>query len=289
MLLLCLCLPLLLYIACSKSSTTKDNISKKKNGDTLSNSELSKYDLKSESPAIIQLPKQLKEISGMTITPNGRLFAHQDESGVIFEVNLQNGEIIKKFSLGYIPIKGDFEDIAFVNNKFYLVNSNGDIFEFEEGEDNKSVEYKVYKTGLKSSQDVEGLSYDPETNSLLLACKGSSGIENDNSKAVYSFSLDKKAIEENPRFLIPLSEIKNTFAPSGIQKNLNTGTFFIIAASGNEIIEISKDGKILGKSDLPAKANIQPEGIIFANDNTLYISNEGKGGNGYIVIYQYKK
>ena len=61
--------------------------------------------------------------------------------------------------------------MAIAGNKFYLVTSKGNIFEFDEGNDNKMVNFKLYKTKLSSEYNVEGLCYDNEINSLLLACK----------------------------------------------------------------------------------------------------------------------
>jgi len=276
------------FFSCSKSTISKDpKLKKSKTVD--STSELSKYDFDSENPEIIKLPKDLTEISGMTMTPDGRLFAQQDENGIIYQVDYANGNIIKRFSLGNPVIKEDFEDIVFANNNFYLLKSTGVIYEFDEGVDGESVEFKVYKTELNHANDVEGLCFDAETNSLLLACKGASGTGDNEDKTVYSFSLDSMKLNKVPRFILSLEEIKKNFNPSGIEKNLFTGTYFIIAANGNEIIELSKDGNILGRHVLPADIHMQPEGITFSKDRNLLISNEGKSGKGYIVVYKYKE
>ena len=288
----------LILISCSKNKPeseihTKDSKEKKtkeKTPDNDSASNLSRYDLSSENPKILTLPPELKEISGMTMTPDGRLYAEQDESGIIYQVDPGNGEIVKKFYLGKPPVKKDFEDIAYANDKFYLLHSKGEIYECSEGSDGETVVFKIYKTELNGKNDIEGMCYDKETNSLLLACKGDPGIENDeNDKAVYSFSLDNMTFDPKPRFILKRSEIKSYFNPSGIQRDPLTGTFFIIAANGNEIIEISKVGNLMGKHGLPKKIHVQPEGIAFSSDGTLFISNEGKSGSGTIVVYPLKK
>lgn len=278
-------------ISCSKTTDNKKETSQKKENKNLkdSSSSLSKYALESANPEIISLPKDLREISGITITDDGRMFGQQDETAIVYEIDYKTGNIIKKFSLGSPPLKEDFEDIVHVNNKFYMVNSKGIIYEFIEGKDKESVDFKTYKTNLKGSNDVEGICFDPETNSLLLACKGDAGTGVTNEKAIYSFSLDKMELNSEPRFILPLSEIKKTFNPSGIKRNPKTGTFFIIAANGNEIVEISKDGKIIGSSPLPKSIHPQAEGIAFGADNTMYISNEGKTGTATIVVYPYNR
>jgi len=282
---LALIIAVICVTACSKSGNSGVQKEKNKVSKDSSQTGLPGYDLEEKSPKIIKLPDELKEISGITITPDGRLFAQQDEFGYIYQIDLTNGNIIKRFALGNPVIKGDFEDLTYINGKFYMLRSDGDLFEFSEGKDGESVEYNYYKTALKRSNDVEGLCYDPLTNSLLLACKGESGTGDSKEKSVYSFSLDSMKLNDSPRFTMQLSEIKKNFHPSGIQYNPKTGRFYIIAAAGSEIIEIDKDGKIIGSNKLHQSIHEQPEGIAFGPDNTLYISNEGKSGSGYIVAY----
>lgn len=276
---------ILLNFFCKDTDTKKDadDIAK----DTTIDSELSKYNFEPEESLKIKLPGELQEISGLTMTDDGRLFGHNDEKGFVYQIDYSNGDIIKKFSLGKKYEREDFEGIAYAKNKFYMVSSNGDIYEFDEGNDGESVTYNILKTGLKSKYDVEGLCYDSETNSLLLACKGYPGKGFKKKKAVYSFSLNEMKLEKEPRFLIDLTEIKKTFNPSGIERNPNTGTFFIIAANGNAIIEISKDGKLVDKKKLPPVIHEQPEGITFAPDKSLIISDEGDFTRGSIVIHKY--
>ena len=281
---------ILLFVSgffCKDTETKKDadDITK----DTTIDSELSKYNFEPEESLRIKLPGELQEISGLTMTDDGRLFGHNDEKGFVYQIDYTNGDIVKKFSLGKKYEREDFEDIAYANNKFYMVSSKGNIYEFEEGNDGESVTYNILETDLKSKYDVEGLCYDPVTNSLLLACKGYPGKDFKKQKAVYSFSLDEMKLEKEPRFLIDLSEIKKTFNPSGIERSPNTGTFFIIAANGNAIIEISKEGKLIDMKILPPVIHEQPEGITFAPDKSLIISDEGDFTRGSIVIHKYQE
>lgn len=277
-----------------KDKSTQEKTDNKKTNTSVK-SALDNYDIENENPKIIKLAGELLEISGITFTKDDRLFAHGDEDADIFEVDYNTGKVIKNFQLGDIlAVKGDFEDIASVNEKFYLVESKGKLYEFNEGENGKSVEYETYKTPLNAKYDVEGLCFDSETVSLLLACKefGGEGIGKD--KAVYSFSLANKELNEKPRFVIPQKDIKNNtaegkFNPSGIARNPVSGTFFIIAARGNTILELSAGGDVLNQKNLPEKIHPQAEGIAFKKDGTLYISNEGRGKTPTLVVYEMKK
>jgi uncharacterized protein YjiK len=251
------------------------------------------YDLDKKSAESVDLPASLKEISGLAMTTDNRLFAHDDERGILYHVDYESGRIIKKFIIGKFVKKGDFEGIAIAGDHFYLVTSNGKIAEFTEAENNDSSPYELYKTILSKKNNVEGLCYDPESDCLLLACKGDAGEGYEKYRAVYAFSLKTKTLAAKPRFLIKKNEIdkgsKNEeFAPSGITRHPLTGTFFILDSGGYRVIEISKEGTIIAIKNLNKGIHIQPEGICFASDNTLLISDEGKT-KGKLTRYKMKK
>jgi uncharacterized protein YjiK len=291
-------------LSCSSKKDDVKNYSKSQEKSTTETKKVDKnsavsalewYDISNEDPKVIELTSDLTEISGITFTNDNRLFAVGDEDADIFELDYNTGSVIKRFSLGsMLVVKGDFEDIAFVKDKFYIVESKGKLYEFTEGNNGSFIDYKTYKTSLSSKYNVEGLCYDSETNSLLLACKDFGGEGLGKDKAVYSFSLNNMIFDDEPRFVIPQKEIKNNtaegkFNPSGIARHPETGTFFIIAARGNTIVEISKDGAVLNQKDLPEKVHKQAEGIAFKSDGTLFISNEGRGKKPKIVIYEMTK
>jgi len=282
--------------------------SQDKNFNTNTMTNLKSYFADTKSVTSVKLPDQLNEISGLACAPDGRIFAHNDEKGIVYQINYQNGKILKSFSLGKKLIREDFEAIAIVENEFYLVTSSGVIYIFKEGEDEEDVKYKKYKTFLSSDNDVEGLCYDPDNNSLLLACKGNPGKKYSGYRTVYEFSLSDKELKKEPRFLISIKDIlsdqesgftsklsefflltDNTFAPSDIARNPVTGTFFILSFKGRMIVEIDKKGKILGKVQLDAKQHDQPEGITFTKDNDLLISDEGNDKHARITCYPFKK
>lgn len=244
-----------------------------------------------KKPEQLKLSKDLKEVSGLAFSPDGRLFLHNDEEGKVYQVNYNNGDIVKEFSLGDKKVKEDFEGIAIVNNDFYLVNSKGDLFRFSEGENNSEVEYEEWNTDLKSKNDVEGLCYDPNTNSLLLACKGDPGNDLEDVKAVYAFSLESEEIDSEPRFLLDEKTLEDKFgikkfSPSGIEYNSNDGNFYILSSNDKAIAIISSEGEIIDAYELKSGRHNQPEGITFGNDGSLFISDEGDDKKAELTIYK---
>lgn len=252
------------------------------------------YDLSDKHPRQFKLPKRLSEASGLAMSDDGRLFCHDDESAVVYEVDYTKGKIVKQFSLGSGFLKGDFEGIAIKKDTIYMVESNGNIFAFREGENNSRVKFQLYRTPLSHKNDIEGLEYDPETDCLLLACKGDAGNGLGDYKAVYAFSLKSYKLLKKPRLLIQLSDVaknarRGQFNPSGIALHPKSGTYFIISADGESIVELSKDGRLLGQQEISKKANSQPEGIAFALDLSMILCNDGQGEMGTLTVYPVAK
>lgn len=241
-------------------------------------------------PKQFRLPKQLSEASGLTMSEDGRMFCHDDELAIVYQLDYTTGKIVKQFSLGRISLRGDFEDIAMKGEMMYLVSSNGSIYEFKEGNNGAQVPYKTYKTLLTVQNDVEGLVYDRHTDCLLLACKGDPGKGYADYKAVYAFSLKDKKLNKTPRLLIPMRTVgknahRGQFNPSGIALHPTSGTYFVISANGRSIVEMSSDGTVLDQQEILNRLNRQPEGIAFAPDLTMIICNDGQGGNGVLTLY----
>ncbi|MFZ0452966.1 MAG: SdiA-regulated domain-containing protein [Ignavibacteriaceae bacterium] len=257
----------------------------------LPQSHLNDYNYK--NPKRFRLSAYLKEISGLAATEDNRIFTHDDEKGIIYQLDYRNGKIVKRFSVANKIPDRDFEGIAIAKDKFYLITSSGDIYEFNEAENGKNSKSKIYRTGLTVSYNIEGLCFDSSTNSLLIACKGFPGKNLKGYRAVYSYDLKEKKLNKKPRFLISLKyldkryRLKN-FSPSAIEYNSATGTFFILSSHVKAVIEVSTKGIILNGISLPGNIHAQPEGLTFTKDMKMIISDEGRGGRGTITVYQLK-
>jgi len=237
----------------------------------------------------IMLPKELNEISGLAYSIDNHIIAHNDEEGIVYKIKLPSGEVVNKYTLGEKVINKDFEGIAVVEDTLFLVTSNGVLYRYPGFAAEKFTEFEKIKTGLKAEHNVEGLCYDPATNSLLLACKDKAGKEYKGFRAVYSFNLEKMILESKPRFLISIKKLHDKFdikkfSPSGIELNPASNTFFIISVDEEAIIEVSPHGKILDAKLFDSNKHKQPEGITFLEDGSLILADEGKGGKGFITI-----
>lgn len=247
------------------------------------------YGFHGKPRSVLNLPSSLGEISGIAFSNDGRLFAHDDEQGTVYQLDPASGSVIKRFKIGDHVLRKDLEDIAIVGDTMYLISSNGELFSFREGGAGEHVRFMKYTTGLTTKNNVEGLCYDPDTGCLLLACKSSPGKGLTGRRAVYSFELKTGKLQPAPRFTIDLRELRDRyglmeFMPSGIARHPGSGNFFIISAIGNSILELSPAGEVLSYAGLPKKYHEQPEGIAFDGRGSLFIANEHPY-RGKLVVY----
>ena len=252
------------------------------------------YSFSDEHSRTITLPKQLNEISGLTVTGDDRLFSHNDEIGTVYEVDIETGKILNQFYLGKKKLKKDFEGIAAVKDSLFLVTSSGVLYKFNFPDDERNVDYIKVKTFLSAKYNVEGLCYDKATNSLLLACKEYAGKNLTEYKAIYSFDLSTYKLQEEPRFLINLDSLKskfniNNFSPTGIEVHPNSGNVFILSSHEKVIVELSSNGELLNAVKLKSKNHRQPEGIAFLSNQSLLISDEGQNKKAKVTVIPFQK
>lgn len=236
--------------------------------------------------ARFDLPDGLDEISGLAISPDGRLFAHQDEWATVFEIDPTTGRIIKRFSLGNPAERGDFEGIAIVGERFFLITSLGLLYEFREAGDREQARFRVTDTLLGARCEVEGLDHDPVDDVLLVACKVSAPERG--LVVVHRLPMDAER-ERPPAIEIPRNQLSDRgldadFEPSAIAVG-PTGTLVLASASAEALIEVDRYGRLLSGLQLSPDRHPQSEGLAFGPDGTLYIADERNSRRARLTAY----
>lgn len=256
------------------------------------NISLESYTLNEETATHLKLPEHLEEISGLAMTRDNRLLAHNDERGVVFEIDYQKGAIAKSFQLSDMknPIASDFEGIATIDDQIYLVTSTGRLYACREGAAGESVLFNVYTTGVGRDCEIEGLAYDESKRALLLMCKDALSADMEGQLAIYHWSIDEKQLSVDAHTVIPVVEFSRhikgkKFQPSGIERHPVSGNYFIVAARQGAIAEITPGGQVVTVREFPAQWHRQAEGIAFAADGTLIIADEGAGRKARLTLY----
>ncbi len=114
------------------------------------------------------LPKELKEVSGISWIDETHLACIMDERGIVFIYNLDKKEIVRKIEFDG---GGDYEGLAVVNKDMFTIRSNGIINQIRNYRNEKPF-VKSYHTWIKKKSNAEALCYDKFSNQLRVILKG---------------------------------------------------------------------------------------------------------------------
>jgi len=262
-----------------------------------------------EPTELFAMPRTLKEISGIAMIGDTALLCVQDENGVVFSFSLKTKTINE---LLYFGPHGDYEDIALASNILFILESNGNIHEIK-NLSTSAPEIKKHFTPLQKKNNAEALCYNPERDELLISCKRKTEGVNSDIKEIYAFDLKTHELQPNPRFIIKLEEIKSylqqnksiniynnnlskiknineLLMPSAISIHPVTGELYILSAKRRTLTILDMKGNVKGLYPLENNFFMQAEGITFASNGDMYISNEGgKKIQGNILMFKYEK
>lgn len=240
------------------------------------------------------LPQDLREISGLAWQREDQVLAVQDEKGIVFVYQTGQQEVVQRVKFGK---NLDYEGIARTDDRIYVLERDGDIFEIDSLHGN-TVESKKYETPLSYQQNAEGITYDPRGNRLLIALKEAkeeSDVAGEGLKRlIYSFDLNDNRLSEQPVYYIDQLELGRlifqkeksfSFKPSGIAVHPQNGYIYVISSVGRLLVVLDRTGQLLYAERLDTGLLPQPEGITFDSEGKLYLASEGRGGQGRLLVF----
>ncbi|GGG38525.1 hypothetical protein GCM10011532_22910 [Christiangramia forsetii] len=228
-----------------------------------------------------RLPKVLEEVSGIHYYTPNKLASIQDEDGTIFIYDLQKKEIEREIDFAG---SGDYEALTVKAKDAYVLRSDGVLFEVKDFLSNpKTIKYEP---DLKHSVNFEGLCLSKDSKKLLMITKDedvSNGIKN-----VYSFDLASKKFDKTIPFKLEtekgiFKDFKGSFRPSEIEINPETGKYYVLDGKNPRLLILNSSFKVLRLISLDEGEFAQPEGLSFAEDGRLFISNEAGKNNANIL------
>jgi uncharacterized protein YjiK len=236
------------------------------------------------------LPQGLSEISGLAVASGNSVYAHDDNYGIVYELDLGSGKVLKAFALGKPTVKEDFEDIAVRGGFVYLLASDGRLFEAPIGEHRKRVRYNIYDTGVGTHCETEGLANGPKDGDFLILCKKPHQSKLKDHLVIYLWSLHDRAPVSEPWLEVSLDGLiepldQANFHPSAFHWQHDLGRFMIVSAKGHSALEVDERGRLIDRVKLDKQVHPQPEGLTLMPDGRLVLSDEGTRGHGKISIY----
>ncbi|MBT8132163.1 MAG: SdiA-regulated domain-containing protein [Gammaproteobacteria bacterium] len=252
---------------------------------------LENFSFKASSLTQWKLPNKLREISGL-VFHQGRLFAHNDQYGIVYEMDWREGRLISAFALGEKTVQADFEGIAFADEYFFLITSDGRLYRAKPGRNGERVSFSVVNTKLGKRCEIEGLAYAESDNHLLIACKQPRSKKLNKRIAIFYWSLTTNRLLENETIIIKESVLRKkldikAFNPSGIEIDRHTGHIILVAARQRAIAEIDPNGEVISARRFPlASRHRQAEGIALTSENQLIVADEGGKKKARLAVYQ---
>jgi uncharacterized protein YjiK len=252
---------------------------------------LARYDLAAPAADRWELPKALQEISGLAFDSAGRLFAHDDEQAIVYQLDPATHRVLKRFSFGRPALLGDFEAIAVVGGQVILATSDGVLYAGREGRDGEAVPYVTQATGVGRACETEGMAYDPGDRSLLFLCQEPRPRALAGHLAILRWSLERKALDARPTFLIGLHqitrELKGTgFHPSELVRIPASGHYLVLSGREHAIVEITAAGNVAAVARLRRGEHRQAEGLALGAGGALLVADEGAGRRGTLTLYR---
>ena len=238
------------------------------------------------------MPDLLREISGIALTTDGRILAHNDERSRVFVIDPLKGVVTKSFSVGKRGMTADFEAIAVSGDDFFLLTSNGDIYQFREGKENDVVPFTRHVTGLGDECEFESLEVEPATRAFILACKNIRKKGDRNQLLIFRWLKRDGGAASVTRIGVPLAEAIGTndwkqLSPSDIAIDPATGNYVLVTGPEKALIEITPQGQVVRSMPVPGDPQ-QPEGVAITRNGLLIIADEAVTRDADITIYPWR-
>jgi hypothetical protein len=249
------------------------------------------YDL--EKPTVMNLGKVLNEISGLSYL-NGadNLLAISDSKRKVFEINLKRKKL-KDYTGNVVPPDSDIEDVVKVDSVIYMLASKGILYEVPlHAQD--TLQTKSYHFWSYARNDFETLYYDPSAGGLIMMCKTCADESGKGTHNAYRFDLKTKTFDTTAFFSISDSRVQATlkneqinFEPSGAAVHPIDKRLYILSSPDNLLVITDLSGQVIEAYHLNPNLYPQAEGIAFAPNGDMFISNEAKYGPATLLYLKF--
>jgi len=249
------------------------------------------YDI--TKPDITELGNKLREISGIFWINETTMLAQNDESGKIFTINPEDKQDFTYPNIVFGE-KTDYEDIVAVDSSAFLLISTGQIVEvpgYAKGED---VPGKIVAS-LEGKNEFETMYYDKEIKSIIILCK-SCHKEKNEVRTAYRYDLTNRQLIDTPYYTIDINSIRKKlddngaeFRPSAAAIHPIQNKLYIVSSIGKLLVITDKKGNVENAMPISSTLFNQPEGITFAANGDMFISNEaGAEERATLLKFTYK-
>lgn len=253
---------------------------------------------------VLELPPELREVSGICVVDERTIACVQDEVGAVFFVDLRGERPLRRVPFGE---RGDWEAIARVDDDYCVLRSDGFLVRIAgHGDALRIVASAWLPAGFR---EWEALCYDAERRRLLAMPKHGVGDDGPARDRRVVFAVDPAglAVHGEPvvtwsrRGIVQQAEVLGIDLPirtterGRIRADLALACtellalpggreFLLLAAGDSALLRIDAEGRLLGCRLLDRALLPQAEGMALLPDGRLLVASEGRGGPGRLVV-----
>ena len=249
------------------------------------------YSLNDYSKIVLQ--SKMKEISGLEWVGKTQLLAIEDESSVIYSLAPDSGKILdeQKFAKN-----NDIEDIAWVNNVAWVLQSDGTLYEITSPL-TKNAKTTKYDFPIEKKRDLEAMVVSENGDYLYVFCKSCKWDNGTEEASVFRFNLALKQYESASFITLKREEIQKHFTnkdkeplemkPAAVALHPIEKQFYVLSSTDKWLLITDLDFNPIAVYRLNPEIFKQPEGMTFDPEGNMYISNEARGGEPNILVFPY--
>jgi hypothetical protein len=243
----------------------------------------------------MELGKVLNEISGLFYNTEDRtLLAISDSKGKVFQINTSTYKLKDFAEKFYEPEEQpDYEDLVKLGNTVYSLVSDGTLVSVPAGARDSS-RTVFYPFPSEEKNDFETLYHDPSINSLIIICKTCADEKGQKVRTAYRFDLKSLSFDETPYYTLAIDRVQalirkddTDFKPSAAAIHPINKRLYILSSASNLLVVANTRGQIIEAYYLNPDNFPQAEGIAFAPNGDMFISNEGKYGKPTLLQFPY--
>lgn len=255
----------------------------------------SNSDYQLDKPIVTSLGNVLNEISGICYynkKGDSALLGIVDSKERVFKLEMRVPRLID-YTDKVIPPE-DPEDLVMVDSSIYVLLSKGEIKEIpDQAKDTAGI--KTYTLPLGGNNDFETLYYDPALSSLVMLCKACEHERKGGIRTAYRFNLKTKTFDTSALYTIAKDDVKAIlqdanakFDPSAAAIHPVNKRLYILSSAGNLLVIADTKGNVTEAYHLNPDLFPQAEGIAFAPNGDMFITNEKKHGEPTLLRFEYQ-
>ncbi|MFT7534875.1 MAG: hypothetical protein ACI85K_000825 [Hyphomicrobiaceae bacterium] len=254
------------------------------------------------SDGTISLPPSLSELSGMVALDEHTLACVQDESGVVFLVDLQGKKPIRSVPFGK---DGDYEGIAATDGALWVLRSDGTLLQLDWQAEQLTVKH-TYK--LPFDGEFEGLCLDAKGEHLLVLPKGPvDGKRREKARRrILAFHVLLRTGLQQPVLTLKVEEIEKQIEKRDLPGPRRTtkkgkrkvelrlygsellalpgGDLLMLSPKDQLLLRLDREGNVVAAQELDMDLLPQPEAMALLPDGRLLIGSEGHDRPARIAV-----